>query len=141
MSSTLAAERPCSTNTASAARRSSILARRSAGRGIVDSPVNYRKAIRVVKGGTGNLLHLPVDLAWFAHGRDCQVEKFGRPEDVEGEGRALAGPEAEGVPAGGVLVDLGEGGLGLGAGDGVGAELEAGFVEGAVIGVDDTGDA
>src|SRR4051812_43591869 len=50
MSSTLAAVRPCSTNTASAARSSSILARRSAGRGITDSAVTYREAGRSVKG-------------------------------------------------------------------------------------------
>src|ERR1700679_3056782 len=49
MSSTLAAARPCSTNTASAARRSSIVALRSAGRGIVDSPVNYMRTSGPVK--------------------------------------------------------------------------------------------
>src|SRR6185437_4227562 len=53
MSSTLAALRPCSTKTASAARSSSILARRSAGLGIVDWPVNYREASGLVKGRAG----------------------------------------------------------------------------------------
>src|SRR3954465_14713082 len=50
MCSTFDATRPCSANTASAARSSSILARGSAIRGILDSPVNLGEVARRRQG-------------------------------------------------------------------------------------------